>query len=102
MPVVRHLRDGVRRHCYPAGRDSRRHALAGSGIAGGGPCVAELACDTDTEYFNDYGTVAATEAQINSVINTVNLQYESQVGISHAITTIIVRTGTASSALANT
>ncbi len=55
-------------------------------------CIAELACDADTEYFNDYGTVPATEARINSVINTVNSQYETQVAITHLITTIIVRT----------
>ena len=60
----------------------------------GGACIAELACDADTEYFNDYGSVANVEARINSIINTVNLQYESQVGISHQITTIVVRTGT--------
>ncbi|MEM7228385.1 MAG: M12 family metallo-peptidase [Planctomycetota bacterium] len=67
----------------------------GGGIGGGGgaPCIAELACDADTEYFNTYGTVAATEAQINSIINTVNQQYESQVGITHQVTTILVRTG---------
>ncbi len=62
------------------------------GCGGGGVCVAELACDADVEYFNTYGTVPATEARINAVINTVNLQYESQVGITHQITTIIVRT----------
>ena len=31
-------------------------------------------------------------ARIESVINTMNLQYESEVGISHSITTILVRT----------
>ena len=60
------------------------------GIAGT-PCVAELGCETDFEYFQDYGSVGATEARINSVINTVNVQYETQVGITHQITTIIVR-----------
>ncbi|MCA9297283.1 MAG: hypothetical protein KC983_12215, partial [Phycisphaerales bacterium] len=63
------------------------------GGGGGGVCVAELACDADTEYFNTYGSVAATEAQINSVINAVNMQYESQVALTHQITTILVRTG---------
>jgi hypothetical protein len=66
----------------------------GGATAGGGTCVAELACDADTEYYNTYGSVAATQNRINSVINTVNLQYEAQVGITHQITTILVRTGT--------
>lgn len=54
--------------------------------------IAELGIDTDVEYFQDYGSVAATEAQINSIINTMNLQYERDMGVRHIITTIIVRT----------
>ena len=57
---------------------------------GSGPVTAELACDADFEYFSDYG--AGTQARIESVINAVNLQYSSQVGITHAITTILIRT----------
>ena len=60
-------------------------------VAGGALCTAELGCDADFEYFSTYGTVMATEARINSVINTVNLQYEAQVGITHMISGIIVR-----------
>ena len=60
-------------------------------IAAGAPCIAELGCDADFEYFSTYGTVPNTEARINSVINTVNLQYEAQVGITHMISGIIVR-----------
>lgn len=59
--------------------------------AGGGLCTAELACDADFQYFQDYGSVAAVEARINTIINTVNLQYEGQVGITHDITAIVVR-----------
>jgi len=55
-------------------------------------CVADLACDADVEYFNRWGSVATVESQINNVINGVNVQYEAEVGITHAITTIIVRT----------
>jgi hypothetical protein len=54
--------------------------------------VAELACDTDFEYFQDYGSVAEVEARITTVMNTVNEQYESQVNITHEITAIVVRT----------
>ncbi|MHC4911109.1 MAG: M12 family metallo-peptidase, partial [Planctomycetota bacterium] len=63
------------------------------GIAGT-PCIAELACDADTEYFNDYGSITAVQNRINLVMNLVNLQYEAQVGITHQITTILVRTST--------
>ncbi len=68
--------------------------LAGDGVAGeeGGLCEAEVACDADVEYYNDWGSVAAVEARINLIIDTVNLQYEAEVGITHVITAIIVRT----------
>ncbi len=79
----------------PLGREAmeRRMPNPQGAAGGGGVCIAELACDADTEYFNAYGSVANVEARVNSVINTVNQQYEAQVGISHQITTIIVRTG---------
>lgn len=70
----------------------------GIGTVGGGPLaaaagfVAELACDSDYEYYLDYGSVGAVQNRITSVINTMNLQYESEVDISHTITTILVRT----------
>jgi hypothetical protein len=58
----------------------------------GGICVAQLACDADFEYYQDYGSsVANTQNRITAVINTVNLQYESQVGITHQLSTILVR-----------
>ena len=62
------------------------------GERGGGACIAELACDADFEYFSTWGSVANVEARINSVINAVNVQFERDVSITHAITTIIVRT----------
>jgi hypothetical protein len=54
--------------------------------------VTELACDADFQYFQDYGTVNAVQNRIETVINTVNMQYEAEVAITHEITTIIVRT----------
>ncbi|MFT7671066.1 MAG: hypothetical protein ACI8X5_003782 [Planctomycetota bacterium] len=53
--------------------------------------VAELACDADYEYFQNWGSVSAVQSRIESVINTTNLQYERDVDITHAITTILVR-----------
>ena len=66
--------------------------LPRGGERGGGACIAELACDADFEYFSTWGSVANVEARINSVINAVNVQFERDVSITHAITTIIVRT----------
>ena len=63
------------------------------GIAGGKVCITQMACDADVEYFEDHGSsVAAVEAQISIVTNVMNVQYENQVGITHVISTIIVRT----------
>jgi hypothetical protein len=60
---------------------------------GGTISVAELAVDADYEYFLSRGSsVANVEARINSIINTVNAQYETQVNIRHEVTTILVRT----------
>ncbi len=63
----------------------------GSGC-GGGICVAEVACDADLEYLNDYGSIANVQNRIATVINAMNVQYETEVGITHQIGTIIVRT----------
>jgi|CXWL01.1.fsa_nt_gi hypothetical protein len=57
--------------------------------------IAEIAIDADCEYFLDYGSVAAVEAQINTVINAMNVEYERDVLIRHVITRIIVRTAAA-------
>ncbi|MDA0813151.1 MAG: M12 family metallo-peptidase [Verrucomicrobia bacterium] len=54
--------------------------------------VAELACDADYEYFLRWGSVTAVSDRIESVINTVNIQYERDVAITHVVGTIIVRT----------
>jgi len=67
----------------------------GGGADGGTPdiSVAEHACDADFDYFQDWGSsIPNVEDRINDVMNAVNLQYESETGIRHAITAIIVRT----------
>ncbi len=64
----------------------------GAPVEGGELDVAELACDADFEYFQDYGSVEEVQARIETVMNTVNLQYESEVGITHELTGIVVRT----------
>lgn len=72
-------------------RSLPREAASGS-TAAGTVYVAQLAVDTDVEYFQLYGSVAAVEAQINKIINTMNLQYERDLNVRHLITRIIVRT----------
>ncbi len=54
--------------------------------------VAELAFDADFEYFQDYGSTQAVQSRIETVMNVINQQYEGDVGITHEITTILVRT----------
>lgn len=57
------------------------------------PVTAELAIDSDYEYYVNHGSdVYAVQARVESVINAMNVQYETEVGITHVITTIIVRT----------
>lgn len=53
--------------------------------------VTELACDADYEYFLAYGSTLAVSNRIQSVIGAMNAQYETEVGITHQITTILVR-----------
>lgn len=57
-----------------------------------GLTIAELAIDTDREYFENRGTISATEGRILDIINAMNPQYERDVLITHAVTRIIVRT----------
>ncbi|MFZ4576074.1 MAG: M12 family metallo-peptidase [Phycisphaerales bacterium] len=54
--------------------------------------VAGLAIDADFEYYQASGsTVAGTQNRVAAVMNAVNLVYERDVAITHAITTIVVR-----------
>ena len=58
-----------------------------------GLCVAELGCDADVQYYQDFGSsVSSVENRINSIVNSLNVQYENEVGIRHEITAIVVRT----------
>lgn len=52
---------------------------------------AELAIDTDVEFFAAVGSVQGVEAETTNLINIVNLQYERDVRISHVIVRIVVR-----------
>ncbi len=57
---------------------------------------AELGCDADYEYYLDHGS-STTQVmdRIESLINTMNVQYETEVAITHDITAILVQTSAA-------
>ena len=69
---------------------------AGAGSSGAGAeglQVAELGCDADFEYYQSYGSsTQQVMNRITSVIDTMNLQYETQTALTHEITAILVRT----------
>ena len=52
--------------------------------------VADLAIEADYEYFQRFGSVSAVESYLMNVVNTANIQYERDVGITHQISAIIV------------
>lgn len=74
--------------------DAMIHAVAASTDAAvvGGLCVARVACDADFEFFTNHGSVEDVESRILSIINAMNLQYNAEVGITHQVSAIIVRT----------
>ena len=87
-----------------AGIDPRNQPIVQFGSAG--LCTTELACDADYEYYQDRGfNTTNVQNRINSVINSINAQYEQDVAITHVISTILIRTSSGSpytSASANT
>jgi hypothetical protein len=55
-------------------------------------CVAQMACDADYQYFQYWGSVQNVVARIELVTNVMNVQFERDVGLTHQLTTILVRT----------
>jgi len=100
LHVIYH-RDDVIPGGGTCGADALSHVHPPDKLPGGGGerddcgdgvlCVAEMACDADYEYYQDYGSISAVEDRISTVINTVNIQYERDVEITHALTAIVVR-----------
>lgn len=107
-PVVRHLGPGseglhvvyraadVRPHDYTCGVEAAAQVEAmfadpGVEMANGGQSWrADLAADADRAYFSRWQN--NTESRINSVIGTMNNQYDRDVSIIHRVSTIIIRT----------
>ena len=74
-------------------RNSLQDPSANPAFGGGGFAVAELAVDADFEYFQDWGSSTMnTQARMEQIINIVNNQYESDVGITHIISASVIRT----------
>jgi len=57
----------------------------------GATLAAQMAVDADYEFYQIYGSVTGVEARVNSVINSVNLQYQNQCDLTHEIQAIVVR-----------
>jgi hypothetical protein len=62
-------------------------ALASTGVS-----ILELAVDTDLELYQYHGfSAAAVLADVESIVNAVNLIYENQFQISHTLTAVVMR-----------
>lgn len=71
--------------------------VAGEGGVAGALCDTQLVVDCDFPYFNAVGgTVDLAARRVETIINIVNDQYESEVGIRHLLTGIVVRTSAGS------
>ncbi len=53
--------------------------------------VAEVAVDVDYEYYLLYGSVAAVQTRVETLINLVNVQYERDVAIRLELSALVVR-----------
>lgn len=76
----------------PEGQPGAAAASGTTSAITAGLNIAELAIDTDREYFEKRGTISATEGRVLDIINAMNPQYERDVLITHVVTRIIVRT----------
>jgi hypothetical protein len=65
----------------------------GEAPAGGALEITEIGIDADFEFYQDHSSnVNHTSARMELVLNTMNVQYENEVGITHVISAAIVRT----------
>jgi len=53
---------------------------------------AEIAIDTDVEFFNQHTSVDATILDIEAILNDVGRIYQDEVGICYIVSTMIIRT----------
>ncbi|HKX46811.1 MAG TPA: zinc-dependent metalloprotease family protein, partial [Planctomycetota bacterium] len=77
----------------PAGPQGLPDAGGAGALALGSVQIAQVAIDADHEYYLSKGSSTTNVTnQIESIFNTLNQQYESEVQIVHTLTTVIVRT----------
>jgi len=75
------------------GAPAQRDTIAQAAAPSGGLHVLELAADTDFQYVQfTGGTIDSAVDAVEGTINAVNAIYEPELGITHEITTIVVRT----------
>jgi hypothetical protein len=63
---------------------------------GGLTFTSRLGLDADFEYYSEFNSFSLTQARMEAVVNTVNVQYKGEVGIIHRVAEIIVRTSDSS------
>ncbi|MDP7070862.1 MAG: M12 family metallo-peptidase [Phycisphaerales bacterium] len=72
-------------------RDGHGTTRSSGNASSGSILAAEMAVDADYEFFGIYGSVSGVENRVNAVINSVNVQYESQCQLTHELQAIVVR-----------
>ena len=65
-------------------------------LAGKSLWVTEIGVDCDYPFHNTWGGTSGASARVATVLNTMNAEYEDEVNITHLITTVIVRSSSAS------
>lgn len=89
--------DQVRQTGAACGVEEAQHRIGerfggGYGERGANRFTAFVAVECDFEYYNLYGGTAAVNNRISLVYNVMNVQYERDVDIVHALATTIVNT----------
>ncbi len=72
--------------------DEGHEPPADGSVRGATLWTAVMDTDADFEFYQSYGGTSAVVARISVVTNTMNLQYEREVNITHNLGTMIVRT----------
>ncbi|MBK8268930.1 MAG: fibronectin type III domain-containing protein [Planctomycetes bacterium] len=87
--------------CSTNGVASNLNLGGGDGLprgsaCGTGLCFAELALDADFEFYTFWGSsTTSVQNRTQLVINTMNVEYERDVDITHVVTALVIRTSDA-------
>ncbi|MFI4855643.1 MAG: M12 family metallo-peptidase, partial [Phycisphaerales bacterium JB065] len=80
----------------PTARPSEPDAEAEESLRGNSMHSSILGLDADAEFYQLFGSTELAQAYMEAVINTVNMQYERDVEITHRIGLVIIRTSVSS------